>query len=208
MILQQHTFINSTQQHSNNQQIIVIAFPFMILSPSESWEWRCFFKKWNNPGLFLFIFVLFTLQFKWQIYNLNNIKWKKRRWCAWDSNPERQDVRHRQIHWAMAAPQRVKTLCSVFALTEVQTHNPCVQSQVWYHSAILPPLIIYVPRTFWDWPQMPVALFMILKEIFCLVPTPSRKKHTHWEFLKNSALGNIFGKNNFAMNLHLSFMFK
>ena len=30
----------------------------------------------------LFIFVLFTFQFKWQIYN-----WKKSRWCAWDSNP-------------------------------------------------------------------------------------------------------------------------
>ena len=38
----------------------------------------CFvLKKWANPGLFLFIFVLFTFQFKWQIYNLNNINWKK-----------------------------------------------------------------------------------------------------------------------------------
>ena len=26
-----------------------------------------FLKKWANPGLFSFIFVLFTLQFKWQI---------------------------------------------------------------------------------------------------------------------------------------------
>ena len=34
------------------------------------------FKKWANPGLFLFIFVLFTFQFKWQIYNLNNMNWK------------------------------------------------------------------------------------------------------------------------------------
>ena len=36
-----------------------------------------FFKKWAIPGLFLFIFVLFTFQFKWQIYNSNNINWKK-----------------------------------------------------------------------------------------------------------------------------------
>ena len=66
-------------------------------------------KKWANPGLFLYIFVLlvrlgFTFQFKWQIYNLNNINWKKRRWCAWDSNLGRQDGRRRRIHWAIAAP--------------------------------------------------------------------------------------------------------
>ena len=62
---------------------------------------RHFFKKWANPDLFLFIFVLFTFQFKWQIYNLNNINWKKHRWCAWDSNPGQLDGRHRRIHWAM-----------------------------------------------------------------------------------------------------------
>ena len=36
----------------------------------------CFFKKWANPGLFLFIFVLFTFEFNWQIYSLNYINWK------------------------------------------------------------------------------------------------------------------------------------
>ena len=63
-----------------------------------------FLKNGPIPASFLFIFVLFTFQFKWQIYNLNNINWKKRRWCAWDSNPGPQDGRCRQIHWAMAAP--------------------------------------------------------------------------------------------------------
>ena len=29
---------------------------------------------------------------------------KKRRWRTWDSNPGRQDGRHRRILWAMAAP--------------------------------------------------------------------------------------------------------
>ena len=57
-----------------------------------------------NHGLFCVFFVLFTFQFKWQIYNLNLINWKKHRWCAWDSNPGRQDGRRRWIHWAMAAP--------------------------------------------------------------------------------------------------------
>ena len=72
---------------------------------SSSWANSTNFLK-NGPILasFMFIFVLFTFQFKWQIYNLNNKNWKKRRWCAWDSNPGRHDGRHRQIHWAMAAP--------------------------------------------------------------------------------------------------------
>ena len=33
-----------------------------------------------------------------------------RRWCAWDSNPGRQDDRCRQIHWAMAAPLYLTSL--------------------------------------------------------------------------------------------------
>ena len=41
-------------------------------------------------GLSLSIFVLFTFQFKWQLYKLNNNNWKNRRWCAWDSNLGRQ----------------------------------------------------------------------------------------------------------------------
>ena len=62
-------------------------------------------KYWKiNPGLFLFIFVLFAFQLKWQVYNLNDINWKKHRWCAWDLNPGQQDWRRRRIHWAMAAP--------------------------------------------------------------------------------------------------------
>ena len=31
-------------------------------------------------------------------YNFNITSWKKRRWCAWDSNPELLDGRHRQNH--------------------------------------------------------------------------------------------------------------
>ena len=48
--------------------------------------------------LFPFIFVFSTR------YNSNFLNWKKRRWCAWDSNPGRQDGRRERIHWAMAAP--------------------------------------------------------------------------------------------------------
>ena len=45
-----------------------------------------FLKNGQITAYFCFIFVLFTFQFLWQIYNLNNINWKKRRWRAWDSN--------------------------------------------------------------------------------------------------------------------------
>ena len=65
---------------------------------------QCFFKNGPIPASFCFIFVLFSFQFKWQTYHLNNINWKKHRWCAWDSNPGRQYGRRRRIHWAMAAP--------------------------------------------------------------------------------------------------------
>ena len=55
-----------------------------------------FFKKMGQSRpLFLFIFVFSTC------YNLN---WKKHRWCAWESNPGRQDGRRERIHWATAAP--------------------------------------------------------------------------------------------------------
>ena len=48
-------------------QIITFIIGFTVFS---------FFFKWANHGLFLFIFVLFTFQSKWQIYNLNNRNWK------------------------------------------------------------------------------------------------------------------------------------
>ena len=54
----------------------------------------------QSRPLFLFIFVFSTR------YNLNsNLNWKKHRWCAWESNPGRQDGRRKQIHWATAAPR-------------------------------------------------------------------------------------------------------
>ena len=48
------------------------------------------FFKWPNPGLILFIFVLFTFQFKWK-FIIWTIKIKKQRCCVWDSNPGSQD---------------------------------------------------------------------------------------------------------------------
>ena len=56
-------------------------------------------KNWANPGLFLFIFVFFTLHI--------SMNWWKHRWCAWDLNPGWQDGRRRRIHWAMAAPHSI-----------------------------------------------------------------------------------------------------
>ena len=60
-----------------------------------------FFKKWNNPGLFLFIFVFCMLH----IFLIN---WWKHRWCALDSNLGWQDGKRCWIHWAMVAPLKPK----------------------------------------------------------------------------------------------------
>ena len=56
-----------------------------------------FFK--NGPIQAFFVFI--TFQFKWQIYNMNNISWKKHRCCSWESNPGWQDGRCEWIHWAI-----------------------------------------------------------------------------------------------------------
>ena len=91
----------------------LILFPFKLkrrLSKPISFYWKHFIniffgnvnKMWAKHGLFLFIFVSFSLQ--WQI----DSEWKKRRWCAWDSNAGLLDGRCRRIHWAMAAPFLLK----------------------------------------------------------------------------------------------------
>ena len=60
-----------------------------------------FLKKMGQSWpLFPFIFVFSTC-------HNSNLNWKKRRWCAWDSNPGRQDGRRKRIHWATAAPQTI-----------------------------------------------------------------------------------------------------
>ena len=43
----------------------------------EKNEWKFFFLKTGPiPAFFLFIFVLFTFEFNWQVYSLNYINWK------------------------------------------------------------------------------------------------------------------------------------
>ena len=68
------------------------------------WDGYCFLKMGQSRPLF----VYFRIFHKTQI----NINWKMCRWCALDSNPGWQDGRRRQIHWAMAAPQRTVIVCS------------------------------------------------------------------------------------------------
>ena len=43
------------------------------------WSIRIVLFEWANPGIFLFIFVLFTLKLYRQLYNLNCINWKNLR---------------------------------------------------------------------------------------------------------------------------------
>ena len=56
------------------------------------------------PGLFLLIFVLYTLQFKFKMMKA------KHRCCDWDSNLGPHDGMRRRIQWAMGAAQWKKNV--------------------------------------------------------------------------------------------------
>ena len=70
------------------------------------------FLIWVNPGLILFIFLLFISQF--------NYKLKNRRCCTLDSNPGPQDGKCRRIHRAMASQLLIIVDCPAlrFAICE------------------------------------------------------------------------------------------
>ena len=83
------------------------------------------FLKKNGPipaSFPVFIFVFSTR------YNLN---WKKRRWCAWESNPGQQDGRHERIHWATAAPPCIKFFNRL--LLKVQKRNVLLSQMLVYN---------------------------------------------------------------------------
>ena len=71
---------------------IVSAF-FVLIQTSERKFLNSFLKMGQSRPLFLFIFVLYSLQFQIYIF-------KTQRWCACDSNPRPQDGRLRQYHGA------------------------------------------------------------------------------------------------------------
>ena len=55
-------------------------------------------------GPFPASFCSFYIPIQMTNIQLERYKLKKHRWCAWNSNPWRQDGRRRKIHWDMAAP--------------------------------------------------------------------------------------------------------
>ena len=66
-----------------------------------------FLKYLAKSRLFLFIFVLFTMQRQiWQV-NYKSVH----RWCAWGLNPGRQDGRLRKIHCTTVAFQSLINVC-------------------------------------------------------------------------------------------------
>ena len=67
--------------------------------PQAKKERKCYL---NGPIPAPFCLFLFLSH-----YNFNTI-WKKRSWCAWDSNPGQQDGRWRWNHGAMVATQKRK----------------------------------------------------------------------------------------------------
>ena len=58
--------------NAKESSLCMIASPASRFRTATAPSWR---MRWR-PGLFLFIFALFTFQFKWQIFNLNNINLK------------------------------------------------------------------------------------------------------------------------------------
>ena len=78
-----------------------------------------FLKKWANTGLFFCLFSPFQF------------KLKKRRWCAWESNPGQQDGRHERIHWATAAPPCIKFFNRL--LLKVQKRNVLLSQMLVYN---------------------------------------------------------------------------
>ena len=92
-----------------------------------------FFKK-NGPIPASFcLFSLFS--------RLNpNTNWKKRRWCAWDSNPGLQDGRRKRNHRAMAATQDQKVITQrlqgalILFLTHVQCYQILKSSPIFFFS--------------------------------------------------------------------------
>ena len=73
-------------------------------------------KTSSHENIFFFFFFLksgpipasFSVYFR--LFNMLQFKLKKRRWCAWESNPGRQDGRRERIHWATAAPLKILLL--------------------------------------------------------------------------------------------------
>ena len=57
----------------------------------------------QSRPLFVY-FRCFHIPIQMTNIQFEQFKLKKRRWCAWDSNPGRHDGRRRRIHWAIAAP--------------------------------------------------------------------------------------------------------
>ena len=91
---------------------IVASSSFRIfLSFQFAAEITLFFFKLANSGLFLFIFFFSR-------YNFNKTNWKKRRWCARDSNPGSHDGRHKRNHGAIAA-----TGITLFEKHQFQSQN-------------------------------------------------------------------------------------
>ena len=61
-----------------------------------------------------------------RLFHMAQFKLIKCRWCAWDSNPGRQDGRRRRIHWAMAVQaltQRLHLFCYVHSLLDSEKYD-------------------------------------------------------------------------------------
>ena len=90
-----------------------------------------FFFYWPIPASF----CLFSF-FSHSNSNSNDkYKLKKHRWCAWDSNPGRQDGRRRRIHWAIAAPLSFIFLQDTFHVLFTGSSDKRLTYRIWFAQA-------------------------------------------------------------------------
>ena len=59
-------------------------------------------------------------------FNFNNANWKKRRLCAWDSNPRPQNSRHMRYHYELWQPS---TNSSEFCIKKPRKSSSCLSTR-------------------------------------------------------------------------------
>ena len=99
----------------------------------------------KNGPIFLFIFVLFSLQFQYKL--------KKHRWCAWDSNPGPQDGRRRRNHGAMVATPNPNAILALNKWSKINKNfaNVAKFRQIWSHwyvDRLTIPVLLLITYTF------------------------------------------------------------
>ena len=114
----------------------------------------------TTPASFLFVFVLFTFQFKRQIYNFELYQLKKSVdvivWI-WTRGP--QDGRRWRLHWAMGAAQASCGFFFWFQFRQTLIIISCNKSDPNFHANLFLPEISYSVACTWQTKRRNKLLF-------------------------------------------------